>query len=322
MTDHGLLWALMLLSCVSLMGLAVSGLLVSKSQKVRAKREARMASVASPRNRVQTVELSAFIRPARSRNRSLPSMAASVFGFDLARPEQYPLRWWMVLLMTLVLAKLIQALADGLVGGISYVSIPVVWVVLSRYIFGWSEGRRRQRLLQQFPDALAMIVRSVRVGIPVMEAMRAVARETPAPTGPEFLRLVDQISIGVALEEAVMDMARRCGIPEYRFFATALSLQNQTGGTLSETLDNLADVIRKRIALIAKGKAMASEAKTCATVLGALPVVTGAALYFLSPGYFEILFDDPTGRTMFGAAVLSLGSGLMVMRTMIRRSLQ
>ncbi|HVC63811.1 MAG TPA: type II secretion system F family protein [Acetobacteraceae bacterium] len=322
MTGHGLLWLLLVLSCLSLAGLGVSGMLVSRSQKTKAKREARMASVGSPRSRMPQVEMSAFTRPARTGNRSLPAMAAAVFGFDLDRPEQYPLRWWMVLVLALAIAKAMQSLAAEVVGDFSYAVIPVAWVMLCRNVFGWSEGRRRQKLLHQFPDVLAMIVRSVRVGIPVMEAMRAVSREMPAPTAPEFLRMVEQVSIGVALEEAVAELAQRCGIPEYRFFATALSLQNQTGGALSETLDNLADVIRKRIALIAKGHAMASEAKTCAAVLGALPVVTGAALYLLSPGYFGLLFSDPTGRALFGSAVMSLFSGLMVMRSMIRRSLK
>lgn len=320
MREHGLLWLLMVLSCVSLAGLGVSGLLVSKSQKIKVKLEARMASVASPGSRVRRVEMSAFIRPTQTQDRSLPAMAAAVFGFDLDRPEQYPMRWWMILLITLVIAKVVQSLAGSLVGDISYVAIPVVWVMLSRNIFGWVESRRQQKLLQQFPDALAMIVRSVRVGIPVMEAMRAVARETPVPTGPEFSRLAEQISIGVSLDDAVMELAQRCGIPEYRFFATALSLQNQTGGNLSETLENLADMIRKRIALAAKGQAMASEAKTCAVVLALLPVLTGGALWMLSPSYFGLLFNDPLGRKLFGSAVLSLCCGLLVIRTMIRKS--
>ena len=321
MREHGLLWALMILSCLSLMGLGVSGMLVSKAQQVKAKRAARVSAVSSPHTKVQRIEISAFTRPVRTQNRSLPMVAASVFGFDLQRPEQYPLSWWMVLLITLVVAKVVQAVAAGLIGSLSYLAIPVVWVFASRAVFGWSETRRKQALLRQLPDVLAMIVRSVRVGIPVMEAIRAVARETPEPTGPEFARLVDQLSIGVPMDEAVLEVARRCGIPEYRFFATAISLQNQTGGTLSETLENLADVIRKRVALAAKGKALASEARTSAMVLTALPIVTGIGQYVLSPKYVAILFDDPTGRTLLGTAVLSLCMGVFTIRTIIRRSL-
>lgn len=321
MREHGLLWALMLLSCLSLMGLAVSGMLVSKAQKLKAKRDARMAAISSPHTKVQRIEISAFTRPARKRDRSLPSIAAAAFGFDPTKPEQHPLRWWVILLLAFVLAKIVQSIAESLVGSLSYLAIPLVWVFASRAVFGWAEHRRRAALLRQLPDVLAMIVRSVRVGIPVMEAIRAVARETPEPTGPEFARLVDQLSIGVALDEAIQEVARRAGIPEYRFFATAISLQNQTGGTLSETLENLADVIRRRVALAAKGKALASEARTSAMVLTALPIVTGAGQWVLSPDYVNVLFTDPLGRTMMGAAVLSLCMGVFTIRTIIRKSL-
>ena len=167
-----------------------------------------------------------------------------------------------------------------------------------------------------------MIVRSVRVGIPVMEAIRAVARETPEPTGPEFARLVDQVSIGVSLDDAVLDMARRCGIPEYRFFATALSLQNQTGGTLSETLENLADVIRKRVALAAKGKALASEARTSAMVLAALPIVTGGGAVGAQPRLYRHAVQRPDRpHHVRRARCCRCAPGSSIIRTIIRKSL-
>ena len=200
--------------------------------------------------------------------------------------------------------------------------MPAVWVLLCRSFFGWAENRQRDKLLAQFPDALAMIVRSVRVGIPVMEAMRAVAREIPAPTGPEFDRLVNRVAVGGPLEDAILDMARRTGLPEYRFFATAVSLQNQTGGKLSDALDGLADVIRKRMALKSKGRAMTSEARASTMVLAAMPVVTGAGLWALNPKYMNVLADTATGHKIFGMAVLSLSIGLIVMRTIIRKTLR
>lgn len=321
MRDHGLIWLLMIMSCLSLAGLGMSGMLVSKAQKLKAQRAARISAVSSPHVKTQPVFVSAFMRAAPKRNFSASAMAASVFGFDLNKPEHHPMKWWIVLMITFVAAKIAQSLAGGLVGEISWLGLPVVWIMTCRYIFGAAESRRKLSLLRQFPDALAMIVRSVRVGIPVMEAMRAVARETPEPTGPEFARLVDQVSIGVSVDEAVLDMASRCGIAEYRFFATALSLQNQTGGTLSETLENLADVIRKRVALAAKGKALASEARTSAMVLAAMPIVTGGGLWALNPGYVGMMFKDPTGRTLFGGAVVSLCTGIFTIRTIIRKSL-
>jgi tight adherence protein B len=118
-----------------------------------------------------------------------------------------------------------------------------------------------------------------------------------------------------------MAMARRSKMAEYRFFATAISLQMQTGGALSETLENLADVVRKRVALKARAMALASEARTSAMVLAALPFVSGTALWVLNPDYIGKLFQPGLGQEIFSAAVLSLGLGLLVMRSLIRASL-
>ena len=322
MKGMGLQLLLMVLSCLSLLGLGLSGIMVSRGQKQRAKRDARLSAITSPHHRVQRIELSAFTRATPNQERSVAKMAAGLFNIDLERLDMYPLRWWIILMLTLATAKALQALASDLVGSsLSLLSIPVTWVMLSRSVFGWVANRRKQMLLMQFPDALAMIVRSVRVGIPVMEAIRAVARESPEPTGPEFANLVSQVSIGVTLEDSMQELARRAGIPEYRFFATALSLQNQTGGTLSDTLENLADVIRKRVGLIARGKALTAEARASVMILAALPFVTGIMLWVVNPSYIMMLFTDKTGNSLFGAAVLSLLLGLGVIRVIIKKSL-
>jgi tight adherence protein B len=317
---HGLHWILLVLSCLSLAGLGLSGFLVSRAQTYRQKRDARLAMVVTPHIRVQKTEISAFTR-SRPRDQSVIGMAAWLFGFDVTAPDRYPLSWWMVVGITFGLAAGAHQLLAELAGMLSWLVIPGGWIVMSRMFFGWFDRRQRELLLEQFPDALAMIVRSVRVGIPVQESIRSVAREAPHPTGPEFSRFVNEIAVGVSMEDALGQLARRSGLPEYRFFATAISLQTQTGGTLSETLENLADVIRKRAALKAKGHALTSEAKATAAILAALPVVLGLLLWFLSPEYIGMLFTDPTGRNLFWAAVCSLLTGLGVIRTIIRRSL-
>jgi len=180
------------------------------------------------------------------------------------------------------------------------------------------ENKRRSALLSQFPDALAMIVRSIRVGVPVIDAVRNVSLAAPAPTAGEFNRLVDQIAVGTPLDEAVTELAVRTGLAEYRFFATALSLQTQTGGTLSETLENLADVIRKRAALKARGHAMTAEARTSSSILAMLPVVTGGMLYALNPNYMMLLFTDATGKLFFSLAIIMLILGMLCIRTIIK----
>lgn len=315
---------LLVMSCLSLAGLVYSGVLVSQAQRQRRRVGERMKMVTTPHMRVKTLQLSAFVRPVDTgKQRSLSGQLAALFSIDLEKTDLYPIRWWLVLIITLAISDVVRLLARALLGDfLSLLAMPIVWVILSRSFFNWAENRQRDKLLAQFPDALAMIVRSVRVGIPVGEALRAVSREIPEPTGPEFERLVNQVAVGGSLEDAILEMSRRSGLPEYRFFATAISLQNQTGGKLSDALEGLADVIRKRMALKSKGKAMTSEARASTMVLGAMPILTGAGLWALNPTYMDILFYTHSGHKAFGAAVLSLSTGLLVMRTIIKKTLR
>jgi tight adherence protein B len=151
--------------------------------------------------------------------------------------------------------------------------------------------------------------------------MRSVGIEAAEPTRREFATLIEQLSIGVPLEDALFKMAHRVNLAEYRFFATALVLQAQTGGSLSATLESLGDVIRKRLALKARGHALASEARASAIVLGLLPVALGLMLWVMNPAYLGVLFTDPTGNTILGMAITSLGIGILVMRMIIQKSL-
>ncbi|HEY4040858.1 MAG TPA: type II secretion system F family protein, partial [Rhodopila sp.] len=251
----------------------------------------------------------------------LGPMSASAFGFDPALEDHYPVRWWIALTATLIIAIVGAKLGSELGGNLVWLGLPVGWIVLSRTFFSWCESRRRDKLFTQFPDALAMIVRAVRVGIPVSDSIRAVGQELEAPTGPEFTRLSRELSIGMVLPEALKAMAERNGLQEYRFFATALSLQNQTGGGLSETLENLADVIRKRVATRQKGHALAAEAKMSSLVLAGLPPFAGVGLWIMNSKYIVLLFVDPMGQKILGAAVLLLTAGIVAMNVLIRKSL-
>jgi len=257
-----------------------------------------------------------------SDDKSWMRRAIGVFGFDPAHASHYPVPWLIVLVLTLLLARVVAGILTIVAGDLAFLLIPVVWVFLARAFFNWVDERRRQLLRNQMPDALSMIVRSVRVGIPVSEAMRHVARQSLPPTAPEFERIANDLSIGTRLDLSLKAMAQRAGLPEYQFFATALSLQSQTGGGLTETLENLADVIRKRVALRSKAYALASEARTSAMVLAALPFVSGLGLAVLSPSYIGVLFVEESGRNLLGIALLSLCTGILAMRMIIRTSLR
>ena len=248
-------------------------------------------------------------------------LASRVFGYNVLRLDLYPVHPTVLIIIALPIAILAACLVSALAGKLALLLSPVFWPMLTRLQFGRWQNKRVAVLFRQFPDALAMIVRGVRVGIPVSEAINIVSKEGAAPTGGEFARIGEQLAIGVALDDALHLMAERNSLPEYRFFATALALQGQTGGNLSETLEGLADTIRKRVAARARGYALAAEARTSANMLTALPILLFAALECLNPSYVELLVTDRAGRMVLGGAIFLLSFGVMSMRTMIKKSL-
>jgi tight adherence protein B len=250
-----------------------------------------------------------------------PARLAGVFGLRLDRAAEYPIRWWIIPLAAMPLARAAAGLAALLGGDLLLLATPALWFLFCRWGFGWLDAKRIETLFRQFPDALGMVTRAVRVGIPVSEAIRSVAREAPKETAAEFQRIADRLSIGLPIDQALAETAHRNGVPEYRFFATALALQSQTGGGLGETLENLAEVIRKRVALKERGYALAAEARTSAGILAALPFFTAGVLAVLSPSYIVLLFNDAGGQRILAAAIGLLLTGILVMRSMIKRSL-
>jgi tight adherence protein B len=295
---------------------------IMNEQKQRRRFRDRLAKVAATYNKVNPLSVAAPSSTVRAAPTTrVVEAAARLVGYNPLHAAYYPMRWWVVLSLTMAVARGLAAMLSIFFGDWSVLAQPVVWVMLSRGVFHWSEQRRRTKLFEQFPDALAMIVRAVRVGIPISEGIRSVAREASAPTMPEFAALADRVAIGVTLEDALHEMAARNGVQEYRFFATALSLQSQTGGGLAEALEGLADVMRRRLALRDRGQALAAEAKTSIIILASLPFVAGGALAALNPHYIGRLFVDPGCKKVLIMAIIMLSSGLLVMRGMIRKAL-
>ncbi len=311
----------LLVVVLMLMGLASMALLrmQARQEEVRL----RYARVLAPHQRQRaSVDAAAAtgVGFAEAAEGLIPKLAA-LFGFDPALKEHYVLRPWLALAGAFIAAGVAAKLGSGLMGRPAWLALPLGWVMLSRAFFNWCRRRRSEALFQQFPDALSMIVRAVRVGIPVTDSIRGVGRELDAPTGPEFARLSEELAIGMTLDDALRAMAERNKLQEYRFFATALSLQSQTGGGLSETLENLGDVIRKRVAVKQKGHALSSEAKMSSIVLAALPPFAAVGLWIMNGAYIAMLFTEPLGQKILAGAVLMLGLGIMSMKAMIRKSL-
>jgi tight adherence protein B len=320
MNPQMIIWTM--LACLGLAGLGLSALVVMRGQAVEDRVRLRVQTATTRHMRVGRVELRTVRRVQARRRMNSPTEAiAQLFGVDVARPEQYATRWWVIVLIVLVGARIVTGILVALIGAIGWFAWPLLWVFGARFVFAWMVTSRRDALFRQFPDSLAMMVRSIRAGVPMNEAIRIVARESPEPTRGEFSLVAGDLSIGVSIGDALKAMAERNGLTEYRFFATALTLQSQTGGRLGETLENLASVVRRRMAMKMRGKALASEAQTSAMILGGLPVISTGGLYFLNPKYMDVLFSDPTGRMILTGAIVSLLTGVFVMRTIIQKSL-
>ncbi len=309
---------LLLLSFPLLAGLGAAGLLIANADRRQQALSARIAGVL-PHNR-QVANLVPIAREQAASGGPAVQLAAW-FGCNLQHAHIYPMRWWIVLAGTCMLGRLAAFLALPLAGPPGWALWPLVWLLASRALFTSWEAKRRNQLQQQLPDTLATIVRSVRVGIPVSEAIRLVAREAEEPTAYEFRQLADELSIGVPLAAALRAMSQRSGLPDYRFFATTVALQAQTGGALGEALETLADVVRRRIAVRARGFALTSEARASAMVLCAMPFFAAGMMLLLTPAYMGVLFTTPLGHQLLGFAAISLAIGMATMRGLIHKVL-
>lgn len=313
-----LLRVLLLLSFPLLAGLGAAGLLISSADRREKTLSARIGHIL-PHGRRLTVATS--IAREHVASAGLAVRAAALFGCNLRHSHIYPVRWWIVLAGTAMLGRLAAGLALPLLGLAGWALWPTVWLLASRALFARWEAKRRDQLQQQFPDVLTTIVRSVRVGIPVSEAIRLVGQESEDPTGHEFRLLSSELSIGVPLDAALRGLSQRTGLADYRFFGTTVALQAQTGGTLGEALEILADIVRRRIGLKARGYALTSEARASAMVLCAMPFFTAGMMFLLTPDYMGVLFTTAIGHKMLGLAAISMTIGVASMRGLIRKVL-
>jgi tight adherence protein B len=198
-----------------------------------------------------------------------------------------------------------------LLGVVSGLGIP-------HFAVGILIGRRIKRFLADFPEAIDLIIRGLRSGLPVPESIRIVGQEFKGPVGEEFSLISDRVKFGQPLEEALWDAAKRIDQPDFKFFVVSLAVQRETGGNLAETLENLSDILRKRRQMKLRIRAMSSEARASAMILGALPFLMFAILYAINGGYVLTLFTDPRGHAMLGFAFACLAVGIGVMWKMVR----
>ena len=188
---------------------------------------------------------------------------------------------------------------------------------LPRWVIGFLANRRTKAFTSHFSDAIDIIVRGIKSGLPVQDCLRIIARESPAPLGPEFQRLVESLAMGVTVEQGMEKMYQRMPTSELRFFAIVLSIQSKTGGNLAEALGNLSSVLRARKLMREKIKALSSEATASAFIIGCLPPGVITLISLASPSYMAGMFQDPRGHMMLAGSAIWMGMGIFVMRRMI-----
>ena len=190
------------------------------------------------------------------------------------------------------------------------------------FVLRIAQSRHQDRFLNAFPDALDLVGRGVKAGLPVNEALAVAAQEIVYPVGSELRRSLDQVQIGVPMIDALQQMADRIRVADFRFLVVTLALQQKTGGSLAETLGNLSTIIRARKALRLKAKALTSEARASAAVLAILPFIVGGLMYLMNHELGRLLLSDPRGRFMMGVAFVSLIIGLSTMAAIVKRALR
>ena len=188
---------------------------------------------------------------------------------------------------------------------------------LPRWTLSFLKKRREKKFLKALPDAVDVIVRGIKAGLPLFESIKVVAADAPEPLKGEFLAIIETQAIGMPLGEACTRLFERMPVPEANFFGIVIAIQQKSGGNLSEALGNLSKVLRDRKKMAEKIQAMSMEAKASAAIIGSLPPIVMLLVYLSTPDYISLLWTHPTGQLMLVGCVIWMSIGIMVMKKMI-----
>jgi len=282
--------------------------------------EPRLRAIATPRPRRDSAFVS--LRRARPVRTAMPDVfarldAALATTGDRIRPAHLVVAG--ILAATIVgcgaaVMPIPASLSLALAGSAS-LGAPVLLVQFAR-------SRNQRQFLRSFPDALDLMVRAVRAGLPIIDAIELAARDVRGPVGIEFERMLGEIRIGFELEDALQRASERLRVSDFHFFVVSLLVQRRTGGGIAETLANLSVIIRQRRALRMKARALTAEATASAAIVATMPFIAGLGLFLINREVMSILFADPRGRFMLGVAIVSMLLGITVMKAMISKSLR
>lgn len=206
-------------------------------------------------------------------------------------------------------------MGGGLLGGVGMAF--AAGFGLPRWVLGYLKTKREKAFLRALPDAVDVIVRGIKAGLPLFESIKVVAADAPEPLKSEFLAIIETQTIGMPLGEACARLYERMPVPEANFFGIVIAIQQKSGGNLSEALGNLSKVLRDRKKMAEKIQAMSMEAKASAAIIGSLPPVVMILVWLTTPEYIALLWTHPTGQFMLLACVCWMAIGVMVMKKMI-----
>ena len=291
------------------------------SERRRVKLAARLSTIATPASSSDAPIVS--LRRARPERNALPMVLSARFEFALAATGNL-IRPGHLAGTGLVAAAAsgLGSAAMGLSPALAITFVGAAAATAPTLLLWFAQSRYQRRFLDAFPDALDLIVRAVRSGLPAPEAIELVAREVRPPVGLEFQRLMDEVRIGTEMAQALQHAADRIRVPDFRFFAVSLLLQRQTGGGIADTLASLSGIIRQRKAVRAKARALAAEAQASAAIVATAPFIAGGGLFLINRDLMSVLITDPRGRFMLGIAAASLLTGIASMHVMIKKNLR
>jgi tight adherence protein B len=218
-------------------------------------------------------------------------------------------------IMAVIVFGLTMLAGGGLLGAIGLAF--AAGFGLPRWALSFLKKRREKNFLRGLPDAVDVIVRGIKAGLPLFESLKVVATDSPEPIKSEFLAIIETQAIGMPLGEACGRLFERMPVPEANFFGIVISIQQKSGGNLSEALGNLSKVLRDRKKMAEKIQAMSMEAKASAGIIGALPPIVMLLVYLTTPDYIAMLWTHPTGQLMLVGCLVWMSAGIGIMKKMI-----
>jgi tight adherence protein B len=289
------------------------------------KTEQRMASVArtepvairvartSQKSRRDSVESSLKELEARNKERRSPPLSVRI----LQAGHKWSQRQF-IIISAMLGAVIFVGVVFGGFGLLAGVALGFAGAFgMPRWYLSFRKKRRENKFLDAFPDAVDVIVRGIKAGLPLLDSLKVITVDAPEPVKSEFRAIIETQAIGMPLGEACGKLYESMPLPEANFFGIVMSIQQRAGGNLSEALGNLSRVLRDRKKMKAKIQAMSMEAKASAGIIGALPIAVMTLVWITSPQYISLLWTEPLGRLMLAASAMWMFMGVMVMKKMI-----